>query len=404
MRGISCRRSLHTRWRYRPASFQTPMPDDLTGEIRRIVEDELQIERWDGAVGYCRHCPGEHLHTTASTGSPIVFVDGKFPVLTCFHRSCAPVTAETNQRLYDAWVDFCDGHDIKIELTPEEKAERAFRKHLRVLRTNARLRLAPKIIGAGVSVEDWTKESPFNLNKYQVQDHWLFYLAGLYAPDDMLWIGELYQSGREYKHCFRSTWKWVTEMKVSPGPQICAAPFKEHNVFVFNAEAKPLYDSVLFQRIPEGDAPVGYDLRGVRDYWSQGDGKGFTGVYRVEGQYRRAKEFIRAQPYIVMESDVLDKTCFGDLVRYFQKYTTLRALTDTGNKSIHAVFDRPDLPLAKLRELYAIAEGLGADPKLFRACATTRLPGCKRLDDQFNVLGWQRLLYLNPKFTYEGRN
>ncbi|HEV7927862.1 MAG TPA: hypothetical protein VGR14_21110 [Verrucomicrobiae bacterium] len=380
------------------------MPDNLTDEARRIVEDEVQIERWDGEVGYCRHCPGEHLHTTASTGSPIVYVDGKFPVLTCFHHSCAPVIAETNQRLYDEWVDFCDGHGIKIELTPEEKAERAFRKHLRVLRTNARLRLAPKIIGAGVAVDGWTKESPFNLNKYRVQDHWLCYLAGLYAPGDVLWIGELYQSGREYKYCFRTTAQWITEMDVSPGPQICAAPFKERNVFVFDAEAKPLYDSVLCQEIPEGNDAGGYDLRGVRDYWRTGDGKGFVGVYRVEGQYRRAKKFIGGQPYIVVESDTLDKVRFGSIVRYFQKYAMLRALTDTGNKSIHAVFDRPDLPLAKLRELYAIAEGLGADPKLFRACATTRLPGCERLDDQFNVLGWQRLLYLNPKFTYAGRN
>jgi hypothetical protein len=375
-----------------PEQWLSAMPAPPAAVCARL--DQAGVK----ASWYLRHCPGEHLHNTPGSGSPIVYLDGKFPVMTCFHGSCVPVRAEVNQRLFDAWVDFCDGHDIKIELTPEEKAERGFRKHLRRLKADARLRLAPVTIGAGVPVEDWARESPFKLDDWPVKSHWELYIAGLFAPDDLLWIGELYESGRDYKHCFRTAAEWISQMDISPGPQICAAPFKPSNLISVEAGDKRLQDGIMFKDIPESDDVLGYDLRGVRNFMPRADGKGFIGVYRAQGEYRRAKEFIRSQLYIVVESDVLDKARFGSIVRYFQKYTTLRALTDTGGKSIHALFDWPDLSEIKLRELYAIAEGLGADPKLFRACVTTRLPGCKRLDAEFNVLGWQRLLYLNPKF------
>jgi hypothetical protein len=367
-------------------SFEdTQNASELTAALRNLVESEVDVECWEGGTAYLRQCPGEHLHTTPSDGSPVVWMDRKVPVANCLHHGCQPVLAELNRRLYELFVDYCEEENIHIELTPKEKAERAFRKHLRVLRTNARLRLAPKIMGAGVPIEKWTQESPFKLDDWPVKSHWRLYLAGLFAPNDLLWGGELYQSGPEFKRCFRTVKDWL-KINISPGPQICLATFDT---------SSPLTDKIDSRVLVPDDAGD-YDLRGIASVCRPC--KQIIGFFKDAGKYRRSKDYVKSLPYVVLESDTLSKVQFGDLVRYFQKYATLRALTDTGNKSVHVVFDRPELSPSKLRELYAIAEGLGADPKMFRACVTTRLPGCKRLDEDFNVLDWQKLLYLNPKY------
>lgn len=164
----------------------------------------------------------------------------------------------------------------------------------------------------------------------------------------------------------------------------------------------------------------------------------------------RAKEWVQDKPYLVAESDTLAREQFGNVARWIQKFTTLRAVVDTGGISIHCWFDMPKPPpnmappapgytadlwriwnyggqeeydrrccAWKLEnkaqiardewqaeqfhhrqdEFYAILRGLGCDPGMFRLASTARLPGVKRVDAEGFATGrWQRLIFLNPKF------
>lgn len=360
-----------------------------------MVEAEVEIDRWDGVVGYCRRCPGEHLHTTPNSGQPIVRLSSRAPYASCFHDSCKGVLADLNQRLAELFDNYCAGHDIKVKLTPAEKAERKFRQHLRRITAEARLRLAPKLI-VDVPTIQWMEQSPFKLWDWPVKSTWAPFLAALFAPTDMIWIGSLRQSGREFKHCFRTTREWIDEMSAPPGEQVCAAPFRTETKLFAEHPQRALLDHKELRLIYQEDDPewAARDCVGVHKL----AGTALMGAYAVKGEYRRSAEFLRPAEYVILESDTLTRMQFGSVVRYLQKYTTLRSMTDTAGKGIHAIFDKPKLAPDRLRELYAVLVGLGADAQtLRRTCPTTRLPGYKRVDDEFNVMGWQRLYYLNPK-------
>lgn len=350
-------------------------------ELRYLLQSIVEVTAWHGDYGDAI-CPGGHTDAR-------LYLKGK-PYLYCHHERCQAEVLAVNAEIREAFVNFCAGRNIKIELTPEEKKAQEFRRYLRSLRADARLKLAPEII-KDVPVAHWREESPFPLNDWPVKSTWAPFVGGLFAPNDLLWIGDLQQSGRDFKHCFRTAAQWIKEMDIPPGPQVCAAPF--------DTNKRELQDHIDFRVIPKDEDTGEHDLRGVRDFYRPKGAKHFVGVYIQNGQYRRIANFLRGRPYLVVESDTLTREQFGSLVRYLQNYTTLRSMTDTAGKGIHAIFDRPDLPSRRLLEIYAIIEGLGADPlTLNRKCPTTRLPGYTRADENFNVMGIQKLLYLSPKY------
>lgn len=353
-----------------------------TQELRDLIENFVDVTAWHGAYGDAI-CP--YGHTDAR-----VYLDG-VPRLACnLHERCKADVAAANDSLRDAFFTAFGGQNFTVELTPEDKEALAHWKRMKSLTATARLSLAAKII-KDVPVESWMQESPFKLSKWNIKNSWAPFLAGLFAPEDLLWIGDLCQSGREFKYCFRTTEEWLCEMDIPPGPQLCAAPF--------GANEREFQDHLDFRVIPQDEDTGEYDLRGVRDFWQLKGRTHFVGVYRIEGTFRRAAKYLRERPYIVLESDTLTREQFGSVVNYLRKFALLRSLVDTAGKGIHALFERPNMPYIKLCELYAILEGLGADPKtLKRACPTTRLPGYERVDAEFNRMGIQRLLYLNPKY------
>ena len=252
---------------------------ESTAALRELVEAEIDIERWEDGVGYLRRCPGEYLHNGPSSGSPILRLRKTGPWVACFHTSCKGVLADVNQRLAEMFADYCAGHDIKIELTPEQKAEFKFGKWLRRLTANARLLLAPKII-VDVPTIEWMEESPYKLWDVPVKDSWALYLPALFQPKDLIWIGSVHESGREFKHCFRTVAKWLHEMPIAPGPQICLAPFKETTL-----------DQKRLVTITQDDDPeeAAKNLLSV----TETGGTALLGMKLIEGSYRRAAENLR---------------------------------------------------------------------------------------------------------------
>lgn len=168
-----------------------------------------------------------------------------------------------------------------------------------------------------------------------------------------LWMGELYDTGPPN---LKVVPKWL-RCRACPGPQICPAEFKDTS--------------------------------------------------------RRAKGYVSRRDFLVIESDDLPLEVFGNVALFVTEKLNLnlRAVVYTGGKSIHCWFDYNWLLFLRTRyrrkcddaehfENLAVLTGLGCDPKMFGMASTTRMPGCERLDDEGNPTGrWQRLVYLNPKFT-----
>ncbi|MDB4438246.1 CHC2 zinc finger domain-containing protein [bacterium] len=124
------------------------------------------------------------------------------------------------------------------------------------------------------------------------------------------------------------------------------------------------------------------------------------------GSFSRTKENLKTSPFVIIESDDLighkptnagerneNKALSYALAGYCQHELGLhlRAVIDTGNKSLHLWFDRP--PLKALEAVRTLAPGLRIDTGLLDSCATAplRMPGC--IHEKTNIPS--TLLYLN---------
>ena len=121
----------------------------------------------------------------------------------------------------------------------------------------------------------------------------------------------------------------------------------------------------------------------------------------------RKNECVKFDPYIVIECDEIighepktkaekaqNKKLGAALIRYAQDRLglILRAVIDTGNKSLHAWFDRPSL--ADFEALSSKAKALCIDKGVLDQCqfSPLRLPGCIHSKSQSPAT----LIYLNP--------
>lgn len=147
----------------------------------------------------------------------------------------------------------------------------------------------------------------------------------------------------------------------------------------------------------------------TRQQWSQEDQlppRIAAGTFQP-GSTSRSSNGLLTSPFIVIESDgvlggppakpaenELNKCLSAALIGYVQTHLglTLRAVIDTGNKSLHAWFDRPDEN--EFLALRTMAEGLRIDRGVLDRAPTLplRTPGC--IHEKTNVPA--SLLYLNP--------
>lgn len=358
-----------------------------TVHLRSLVEQLVAVQQWHGEYADVL-CPWEH--------DARLYINGTIPYLHCLHQRCASDVAAVNAELREATSDTLGGNDISLPLSAEEKAERERRKRLRRIKATAKNRLLSELLRKPEIIEEeWLRISPLRLGNINIKDHWKSMLEGLFLVDSEMgpthhdiWIGELWETGSsEYKDRFRPCKEWL-KCTSCPGPHISLGFFKT-------------------------------------------------------GSTSRNKESIVWQRFIVAESDSLSKGQFGNIINYVQHHLKLRAIVDTGGKSLHAWFDEPrppkinfkipsrpkdddkKSPVEKLNllkewqrkhgrlykshdrawklhfqrrlELLALMEGLGCDPAMFRLASIARLPGCERIDSDGDRTGrWQRLLYLDP--------
>ena len=315
-----------------PGSAVQPATKRSSSEI---VEHVVGPVEWsEDAQGYCE-CPGRQHHTSHNGRRDCaVFLD-HVPTLYCVHASCRESVEVKNRELRRALADGGDEETGKPKrLTAEQKlrmAQTRCRERIRLRAANSRERILTewswplaRIIG----------DSSVRLPE-DAGGHWRLLLQRFH-PDDVVWIGEKFDSGKpEHARQFRTAGEWLGSTE-APAPLICPATFRPDSI-------------------------------------------------------NRSNENVVARRFLVVESDTLGKDAVGSVFCWLRDRVKLplTAIVDTAGKSLHAWFVYP--PPDVVDELKLVLPVLGCDPKLFTASQPVRLPGALR-DGRH-----QRLVYLGSE-------
>ena len=177
----------------------------------------------------------------------------------------------------------------------------------------------------------WTYEeieaaSPKNVRSVPIYLHH-HYLLNLFQPTDVIWCGHVDHTGPQN---FRIRDEWLAQKGAMP-PLTCPSAFNP-------------------------------------------------------GVFRRTKENVLHRRFLVVESDTLDRDTVGAIFRWLSVKCELklRAVVDTGGKSLHAWFDNPGDEI--LKHLKLILPPLGCDKQLFVPTQPCRMPGIPRGADRYQKL------------------
>jgi hypothetical protein len=310
----------------KPDASTEPAVQRSASEIAEIVLGPIH---WLDSNGYCE-CPGKAKHSMKDGAKDcMVFLDA-IPTIHCVHASCANVMKEVNRKLRKAVLD---GTNEKArKLTPEEKEKLAARKERERMRERAAKALPHLLKTWKWSYNEIIGSSPAIL-PVNASEHWKLLLSK-FAPDDVIWIGDTFHSGKpEHTTHFKTAADWLKE-SATPGPFICPATFKNTS-------------------------------------------------------HARSNDNVVTRRFLVVESDVLSKDEVGAIFKWLRDAAKLDlvAIVDTAGKSLHGWFAFP-ADDEKLDDLKLILPAYGCDPKLFTASQPVRLPGAPR-NDKF-----QKLVYL----------
>ena len=324
---------------------------------------------WDGETGYCL-CPGFDLHSTESNrrDCTIYLNEGALlphdkPTIFCFHQSCKEVVAKANARLRSE-IGKAEAGGSFSTLTPQERAEMQRRnreKAARIAREQEMQRKAAELLPLLLEHSAWGENdireaSPVRIEE-EAREDWRLLLEGLYLPDDVLWIGKKWDSGSpEHAAHFKTVAQWCAG-DTPAGPYICPAIFKA-------------------------------------------------------GCYARTNANVTQSPFVVLEGDTVDpvtaaklsrkeeltaddkrrnRNACGAVMNWLILHTglTLRAVIDSGGKSLHFWLNHPGDEW--LKEIKIALKSLGFDPTTLRPSQPVRLPGVFRHGEG----RWQRLLFLS---------
>ncbi len=322
--------------------FTTEILQNATGKRLAIAQSLLSDILVHPSGLHCQ-CPGTSLHTNPTRERDCrVYLDS-VPTIKCLHTSCADAVAEANRALRSAVGKAETGRyaPTPVYRKPDEQtAKELEQKEAERLAEKARESL-PKIVAA----YPWPPEQIFSDSPEGVADDprydWRLLLS-LFGPEDNLWIGEKTQSGsRRFAHLFRTAAEWQDSRECPAGP------------FILPATLKP-------------------------------------------GVHSRTKEDVATLPFLVVESDDLDKESTGAVFRWLREAggLTLHAVVDTGGKSLHGWFSRPDAKT--LRDLTAVLPAMQCDGAVLRDTQPVRLPGCLRPESKRpGKKTQQALLYFN---------
>lgn len=291
-----------------------------------IEEITGPVDWHDSQCGYLP-CPGEHLHTHKSGPRDCrIYLDG-VPTLYCVHQSCEAVVAETNANLRGALS--AAGFEMP-ELDDETRLRRTRMRDDLTSLSAARNYVFTKY--------RWSVDEIRDSNPSKVKGFAMF-LGLMFRPEETIWCGNPHETGYRYQNHFQLRDKWATAF-ADANPFICPNPI-------------------------------------------------------TPGRWDRRVDALACQRYFVVECDRahedpdINRERCGAVFAYLRRVQgmTLRAVVDSGNKSLHGWFEYPGPD--KHRWCRTVLPVLGADPATMRLSQPVRRPGALR--DNGNP---QRLLWL----------
>ncbi|MFN7138862.1 MAG: hypothetical protein ACK4UN_05955 [Limisphaerales bacterium] len=291
---------------------------------QQIAEALLGRIEWERSdYGYCE-CPGVNYHTSKNGRRDCdVHLDGA-PTIFCQHTSCKGEVEKANYELRKAIGKLQLPEGMPKVRTLEQIQRDIDRERKQQLKLRAAASLNQIIEQHSISEADMLATSPVNMTDRCLSEDWRALLQ-LFKPDDVLWMGR-----DVYQKQFKTVSQWLTSNRC-PGNFTCPSTFKPGSESRSN-------DNVLHRR------------------------------------------------YLVVESDELKKTEMLAVIQWLRKTMRLRAVVDTGGKSLHGWFEFP--PEDILNELKSILPALKCDPKLFTASQPCRLPGAIRNGCTCQFLIW----------------
>ncbi len=321
----------------------SPSGKPQSGPSRQEIATRILVEvDWQSdELGYCQ-CPGVNRHTGRNAERDCrVILDGA-PTIHCVHTSCRAEVAEANLLLRrrigaEEAASGCPAPRIPTAVEFERRKRKVAAGDLR-RRAKAN---REAILGAAVvDLDSLRASSPIPLPDDPFAEFRLF-VGTLFHPDDIIWCGDKYDSGKpKHRRNFKPAREWLSLSRVI-GPLTVPSTFKA-------------------------------------------------------GSESRSRANVVARRYLVVESDSLTKPQTLALFWWCRRYLKMRAIVDTGGKSLHGWFDVRGVSSRVIEELAMILPELGADPALFRDAQPCRLPGWQRTPGRF-----QRLLFLEGGLTNE---
>jgi hypothetical protein len=305
----------------------------MTDAVERVVGQVEWISETEGFV----RCPGAASHSDRSARKDCKVYLDRVPTITCFHASCADAVKAKNAELRAALAGSQKAENgTTRRQSAEEKARLVEFQRKEAIRRRARNGREAVLRDFRWPVAEIAKASP-DVIPANAGEHWRLHLS-LFQPDDIVWTGDLFDSGKPH-HAgnFRPRDHWLAASGVAGG-FTCPAVFKE-------------------------------------------------------GSCARSNENIASRRFLVVESDILTKDEVGAVFRWMrdQAGMNLRAIVDTGGKSLHGWFDFPGQD--EMADLRLILPEWDCDPKLFTPSQPVRLAGAWRAEKN----AWQRLLFLDQK-------
>ena len=261
-------------------------------------------------------CPGEHRHTHETRpGHCLVYPNDGRPRLYCTHQSCNAEIDAANKQLFALHSK---------PMASESYAERRERVKREAAEKQAQATVALRLKHALPDIvreHSWphaeiAAHTPTDLPS---EDHWKLLLVALFRDEDVIWCGrDEKDSGPGHEDRFRPVAEWMSE-RTCPGPLVCPHPFRP-------------------------------------------------------GSCSRSNDNVVEPRYLIVESDHLSKDEIGAIFRWIEAKIGLRlkAVVDTGSRSLHGWFEYP--PPALLDDLKLILPLLGCDGKMFTLSQPCRLP------------------------------
>lgn len=311
--------------------------DANLGRRMEVADTLLEGIEWQTETHGFAKCPGHHLHTTVGTDRARIYIDGT-ATLHCFHQSCRGMVAEFNWELRRQIGRVERGQPMNRvrAMTTDSLARRVKNTEMKRFRPEWR-KWFLNVIANPAHPANLMNQSPSDLPERLGDDR--FAMLSLFHPDDVIWTGEVHQSGARNFARVQS----LTQSRALRGPNISTASF----------------------------AP---------------------------GTTRRCRENVQLRRFLVVESDTLSIPQQAALLMALRAEWQLAAVIYSGGKSLHGWFrwrddwNQPE----RLMEVKARIQTYECDRAAFTATQPYRLPGVLRPGtDRF-----QSLIYLNLAHSY----